>query len=111
MINFVCLCILQDFVRLPCQNQSSQTSNPSLVGAPTSVSGGFSEGYGSASGQLNSGLYPSVGSTGISAVADSIDLGPKDLDAGPAKQLRCCFILLSFLLWIFLIRLLIYIYT
>ncbi|KAK1364557.1 CCR4-NOT transcription complex subunit 1 [Heracleum sosnowskyi] len=78
--------VYEDFVRLPWQNQSSQTSNP-LVGPPTSVSVGFSEGYGSASGQLNSGLYLSVGNTGMGAVADSTDLGPKALDAGPAKQL------------------------
>ncbi|XP_074382310.1 uncharacterized protein LOC141724188 isoform X2 [Apium graveolens] len=79
--------VYEDFVRLPCQNQSSQTSNLSLGGTPASLSGGFSEGYGSASGQLNSCLYPSIGKTGINAAADSNDLGPKNVDAGPANQL------------------------
>lgn len=88
----VCHYILQDFVRLPWQNQSGQTSNPSLVGPSSTASVGFSEGYSSASS-----LYPTIGTTGMGAVADSSGLGPEDLDAGSAKQLKCCFNLLPLL--------------
>lgn len=63
-----------------------------VVGPSTSVSGGLSQGYGSASGQLNPAIYSSgLGNTGMGAVAHSFDLGPEELDSGPAKQLRCSF--------------------
>ncbi|XP_017218466.1 uncharacterized protein LOC108195949 isoform X2 [Daucus carota subsp. sativus] len=75
--------VYEDFVRLPWQNQSGQTSNPSLVGPSSTASVGFSEGYSSASS-----LYPTIGTTGMGAVADSSGLGPEDLDAGSAKQLN-----------------------
>lgn len=82
---------MQDFVRLPWQNQSTQTSNPSPVGPSTSVSSGLSQAYGLASAQLNSGPYSALGNTGMGAVAHSLDLGPEEMDAGPPKQLRYSF--------------------
>ncbi|KAL1818639.1 hypothetical protein ACET3Z_013508 [Daucus carota] len=79
--------VYEDFVRLPWQNQSSQTSNISPVGPSTSVSSALSQAYGSASGQLNSGPYSTLGNTGMGSVAHSLDLGSEELDAGPPKQL------------------------
>ncbi|KAK3001987.1 hypothetical protein RJ639_020386, partial [Escallonia herrerae] len=80
--------VYEDFVRLPWQNQPSQNSNSAPVG-PLSSSGGvggLSRGYGSASGQLNPGIYSSgVGGTGIGTVAHSLDLVTDEMDSSSVK--------------------------
>lgn len=92
---------MQDFVRLPWQNQSSQNSNAVAVGPSTTVSGGLSQGYGSASGALNPGIYSSgSGNTGMGAAAYSFDLAPKEFDSVSAKQLRCSLNLFTLYFWI-----------
>ncbi|KAM7472074.1 hypothetical protein LguiA_010257 [Lonicera macranthoides] len=79
--------VYEDFVRLPWQNQSGQNSNAGPVGpAASSGSGILSRGYGSASGQLNPSMYSSgVGSTGIGAVAQSLDFVPEETESNLAK--------------------------
>lgn len=79
--------VYEDFVRLPWQNQSNQNSNAVPLGpsAPQG-SGALHRGYGSASGQLNPGIFSSsLGNSGINAVAHSLD--PEDMEPGSVKLL------------------------
>ncbi|XP_071698546.1 uncharacterized protein [Rutidosis leptorrhynchoides] len=64
--------VYEDFVRLPWQNQSNQSSNvvPLGLSGPPGT-GSVHRGYSSASGQLNSGIFSS--NTGINTVAHSLD--------------------------------------
>ncbi|KAK3006153.1 hypothetical protein RJ639_016633, partial [Escallonia herrerae] len=79
--------VYEDFVRLPWQNQPSQNSNSAPVGpSSSSGGGGLSRGYGSASGQLNPGIYSSgVGGIGIGTVAHSLDLVTDEMDSSSVK--------------------------
>ncbi|XP_071726639.1 uncharacterized protein [Rutidosis leptorrhynchoides] len=67
--------VYEDFVRLPWQNQSNQSSNAVPVGpsAPPG-NGAIHRGYSSASGQLNSGVFSS--SLGHSTINDIEDMEP-----------------------------------
>ncbi|KAI3681521.1 hypothetical protein L6452_36320 [Arctium lappa] len=79
--------VYEDFVRLPWQNQSNQNSNAVPLGpsAPQG-SGALHRGYGSASGQLNPGIFSSsLGNSGINAVAHSLD--PEDMEPSSVKLL------------------------
>ncbi|XP_024992565.1 CCR4-NOT transcription complex subunit 1 isoform X2 [Cynara cardunculus var. scolymus] len=79
--------VYEDFVRLPWQNQSNQNSNAVPLGpsAPQG-SGALHRGYGSASGQLNPGIFSSsLGNSGINAVAHSLD--PEDIEPSSVKLL------------------------
>lgn len=100
MVVYIHFFFYQDFVRLPWQNQSGQNSNAGPVG-PTASSGSgiLSRGYGSASGQLNPSMYSSgLGSTGIGAVAQSLDFVPEETESNLAKLHRCFF---SLCFWAF----------
>ncbi|KAJ9558076.1 hypothetical protein OSB04_012690 [Centaurea solstitialis] len=79
--------VYEDFVRLPWQNQSNQNSNAVPLGpsAPQGT-GAVHRGYGSASGQLNPGIFSSnLGNSGINAVAHSLD--PEDMEPSSVKLL------------------------
>ncbi|KAL3516917.1 hypothetical protein ACH5RR_023819, partial [Cinchona calisaya] len=74
--------VYEDFVRLPWQNQSSQSSNAVPVGPSVpSMSGSASRGYEPTSGQINSGVYSSgaVGS-GMGSVPQPLDITSNELD-------------------------------
>ncbi|KAA8539793.1 hypothetical protein F0562_026485 [Nyssa sinensis] len=84
--------VYEDFVRFPWQNQFGQTSNAVAAGLPASSSGsvgpGVSRAYVSSTGQINPGLYSSgLGATGLSAVAQPIDLISEEMDPGSAQLL------------------------
>ncbi|XP_059651610.1 uncharacterized protein LOC132299153 [Cornus florida] len=72
--------VYEDFVRLPWQNQSSQSSSALPVG-PTSSSGNaaVSRSHGSSSGQLNSSS--GLGNTGLSTVAQPLDLVSEEMES------------------------------
>ncbi|KAK4372034.1 hypothetical protein RND71_007418 [Anisodus tanguticus] len=68
--------VYEDFVRLPWQNQSSQSSNAVLATPPTSSgSGGVTRAYMSGTGQVNPNLYSSgLVTAGISAVPQPLEI-------------------------------------
>ncbi|CAN4125895.1 unnamed protein product [Withania somnifera] len=68
--------VYEDFVRLPWQNQSSQSSNAVPSGPSTSSStGGISRAYMSGTGQMNPNLYSSgLVNAGISAVPQPLEI-------------------------------------
>lgn len=74
--------VLQDFVRLPWQNQSSQSSNAVPVGPPvSSTSVIVSRGYVPTSGQTNAGIYTSGAvSSGIGSVPQPLDITSDELE-------------------------------
>lgn len=76
ILNHFRLCRSQDFVRLPWQNQSSQSPNAVPAGPSTSSgSGGVSRAYMAGSGQMNPSLYSSgVVNAGISAVPQPLEI-------------------------------------
>lgn len=77
--------ILQDFVRLPLQNQNSQAAQS--TGSSVTASGtGLSNQFGLSSGQLNSG-YTSGLVTGLEGVSRSLD---DVVDPTTVPQLRFC---------------------
>ncbi|XAR63221.1 hypothetical protein NMG60_11023087 [Bertholletia excelsa] len=78
--------VYEDFVRLPWQSQSTHTSNAVPVGPlASSVSGGTPRTFSSASGQLNPVIYSSgLGNTGVSAVAQPLDLVPEEMESSSA---------------------------
>ncbi|XP_059434806.1 uncharacterized protein LOC132167794 isoform X1 [Corylus avellana] len=65
--------VYEDFVRLPWQNQSSQSSHAMPSGPASSGGTSLTGAYGSASGQLNPGYSSTSGSTGFEAVSRSQD--------------------------------------
>ncbi|KAL7203784.1 hypothetical protein ACSBR2_016943 [Camellia fascicularis] len=79
--------VYEDFVRLPWQNQSTNSSNALPVGpSVSSVSAGMSWTFNSASGQLNPGIFSSgIGNTGISAVAQPLDLVSEEMESSSAQ--------------------------
>ncbi|CAI9292306.1 unnamed protein product [Lactuca saligna] len=80
--------VYEDFVRLPWQNQSNQSSNTVPLGpsAPPGSGGSLHRGYGSASGNLNPGIFSSsLGNSGINAVAHSLD--SEDMEPSSVKLL------------------------
>ncbi|CAK9174200.1 unnamed protein product, partial [Ilex paraguariensis] len=78
--------VYEDFVRLPWQNLSNQSSNAVPVGASSSTTGGSSRAYGSASGQLNPGICSSgLGNEGLGDVAQPLDLVSEDLESTKAQ--------------------------
>ncbi|CAN4111809.1 unnamed protein product [Withania somnifera] len=68
--------VYEDFVRLPWQNQSSQSSNSVPAGPSTSSSsGGISRAYMSGTGQMNPNVYSSgLVNAGISAVPQPLEI-------------------------------------
>ncbi|XP_015889443.2 uncharacterized protein LOC107424219 isoform X1 [Ziziphus jujuba] len=77
--------VYEDFVRLPWQNQSSQSSHAVPAGASTSsASAGLASVYGSTSGQLNPGYSSGPGNTGFEAVSRPLD---DALESNSALQL------------------------
>ncbi|XP_027108902.2 uncharacterized protein [Coffea arabica] len=74
--------VYEDFVRLPWQNQSTQSSNALPVGPlVSSTSSSVSRGYMQASGQLNAGVYSSGAvSSGMGSVPQPLDVTSDDLD-------------------------------
>ncbi|KVH89220.1 CCR4-Not complex component, Not1, C-terminal [Cynara cardunculus var. scolymus] len=103
--------VYEDFVRLPWQNQSNQNSNAVPLGpsAPQG-SGALHRGYGSASGQLNPGIFSSsLGNSGINAVAHSLD--PEDIEPSSVKLLRCVGIWSSFMFPIYVIGQMVFLYS
>ncbi|PON57727.1 CCR4-NOT transcription complex subunit [Trema orientale] len=66
--------VYEDFVRLPLQNQSSQSSHAVPAGVSSSSSNtGLSGAYGSASTQLNPVYSPAPGSSGFESVSRPLD--------------------------------------
>ncbi|KAD3069237.1 hypothetical protein R6Q59_016720 [Mikania micrantha] len=66
--------VYEDFVRLPWQNQSSQNPNAVPLGpSAPSGSGALHRGYGSGSGSVSGQINPDIFSSGINAVAHSLD--------------------------------------
>ncbi|KAL4599949.1 hypothetical protein ACB092_11G164000 [Castanea dentata] len=61
--------VYEDFVRLPWQSQSTQSSHAMPSGPATAGGTGLPGAYGSASGQLNPGYSSGPGSTGFEAVS------------------------------------------
>ncbi|KAG2672226.1 hypothetical protein I3843_13G029000 [Carya illinoinensis] len=61
--------VYEDFVRLPWQNQSSQSSHAMPSGPASSGSTGLTNTYGSASGLLNLGSSAASGSTGFETLS------------------------------------------
>lgn len=70
-------------MRLPWQNQSSQSTSTLSVGLSTSpTSGGISRGYVSTSGQISSGIYSSIAvNSGLGSVTQSLDIASEDIDS------------------------------
>ncbi|XP_040995071.1 CCR4-NOT transcription complex subunit 1-like isoform X1 [Juglans microcarpa x Juglans regia] len=65
--------VYEDFVRLPWQNQSSQSSHAMSSGPASSSSTGLTGAYGPASGQLNLGYSSGTGGTGFEATSRAQD--------------------------------------
>ncbi|KAF3440045.1 hypothetical protein FNV43_RR18323 [Rhamnella rubrinervis] len=77
--------VYEDFVRLPWQNQSSQSSHAMPAGASaSSANAGLASAYGSTSGQLNPGYSPGPGNTGFEAVSRPLD---EAMESNSALQL------------------------
>ncbi|KAI3741197.1 hypothetical protein L1987_58865 [Smallanthus sonchifolius] len=78
--------VYEDFVRLPWQNQSNQTSSAVPLGpsAPPG-SGALHRGYGSGSGSVSGQMNPDIFSSGINAVAHSLDT--EDMEPSSVKLL------------------------
>ncbi|KAA8515904.1 hypothetical protein F0562_019083 [Nyssa sinensis] len=78
--------VYEDFVRLPWQNQSSQSSNSVSIGPSASSSSvSLSRAHGSASAQLNPGIYSSgLGNAGINVVAQPLDLVSEEMESTSA---------------------------
>ncbi|KAJ4954224.1 hypothetical protein NE237_031056 [Protea cynaroides] len=79
--------VYEDFVRFAWQNQSNQSSNAvptsPLASSGVSISSGLSRAYGSATGQLNQGVYSSgQGAQGFGTVAQPMDLMSEEMDPG-----------------------------
>lgn len=86
--------MMQDFVRIPWQNQSIQSSHVLPV-ATTASSGsaGLTSTYGSASGQLNTGYSPGPGSK-FEAVSRPLD---EVMESNSALHLRLVLIALYYM--------------
>lgn len=89
---FVSLCPTQDFVRLPLQNQSSQSSHAMAGSSLTSSSdAGLSGAYGLTAGQVNPGYTSGAGNAGFEAVSRPLDVASGAIESGSAALLRCYF--------------------
>ncbi|KAL2477889.1 transcription regulator [Forsythia ovata] len=79
--------VYEDFVRLPWQNRSSQSSIAVPAGPSTlSSSGGLSRQFASASGQINSDVYLSGPiNSGIGVVPQTMDQGSEEIDNSDAQ--------------------------
>lgn len=75
--------VYEDFVRLPWQNQSSQSASALPVGLSTSPTGsGISRGYVPTSGQISSGIYSSiVVNSGLGSVTQPLDITSEEIDS------------------------------
>lgn len=108
---------MQDFVRLPWQNQSNQNSNAVTLGPSAPPSGALHRGYGSGSvsGHMNSDIF----SSGIN-VAQSLDA--EDMEPTSVKLLRYdwstdlkvsllyTYVVLTFLIFIYVFTIIIFLF-
>ncbi|VFQ85948.1 unnamed protein product [Cuscuta campestris] len=74
--------VYEDFVRLPLQNQSGQSSNALPVGPSPSPSGSsLSRAYMAGSSQMNPAIYSTgLVNAGIASVPQPLDIGTEDID-------------------------------
>ncbi|KAK2650679.1 hypothetical protein Ddye_018168 [Dipteronia dyeriana] len=80
--------VYEDFVRLPLQNQSSQSSHAMASSSLTSSSDtGLSGAYGLAPGQVNPGYTSGAGNTGFEAVSRPLDVATGAIESGSAALL------------------------
>lgn len=93
MSSYIQFC-LQDFVRLPLQNQSGQSSSTLPVGpSPSPSSSGLSRAYLAGSGQMNPAIYSAgLVNAGITSVPQPLDIVSEEIDAG-SSQLHRWFLL------------------
>nr|GMC82829.1 CCR4-NOT transcription complex subunit 1 isoform X1 [Ipomoea batatas] len=77
----------RDFVRLPLQNQSGQSSNTLPVGpSPSPSSSGLSRAYVAGSGQMNPAIYSAgLVNAGISSVPQPLDIVSEEIDASSSQ--------------------------
>lgn len=82
----------QDFVRLPWQNQSSQSSHSILAGSSSSSGApGLASAFGSGSEQLNVGYSSTPGNLGLEAVSRSLDMASDAIESNSAAVPRYLF--------------------
>ncbi|KAL5862252.1 hypothetical protein ACOSQ3_003532 [Xanthoceras sorbifolium] len=80
--------VYEDFVRLPLQNQSSQSSHAMAAGSLTSSGdAGLSGAYGLAAGQVNPGYTSGAGNTGFETVSRPLDVASGAIESGSAALL------------------------
>lgn len=93
MSSYIQFC-LQDFVRLPLQNQSGQSSNTLPVGpSPSPSSSGLSRAYVAGSGQMNPAIYSAgLVNAGISSVPQPLDIVSEEIDASSSQLHRWFFL-------------------
>ncbi|XP_043805903.1 CCR4-NOT transcription complex subunit 1 isoform X2 [Manihot esculenta] len=77
--------VYEDFVRLPWQNQSSQSSHSILAGSSSSSGApGLASAFGSGSEQLNVGYSSTPGNLGLEAVSRSLDMASDAIESNSA---------------------------
>ncbi|XP_021677934.2 uncharacterized protein LOC110663040 isoform X2 [Hevea brasiliensis] len=80
--------VYEDFVRLPWQNQSSQSSHSIPIGSSSSLGvTGLASAFGSGSGQLNASYSSTPGNLGAEAVSRTLDLASDAIDSNSAVLL------------------------
>ncbi|XP_019161048.1 PREDICTED: CCR4-NOT transcription complex subunit 1 [Ipomoea nil] len=79
--------VYEDFVRLPLQNQSGQSSNTLPVGpSPSPSSSGLSRAYVAGSGQMNPAIYSAgLVNAGISSVPQPLDIVSEEIDTSSSQ--------------------------
>ncbi|CAH9118024.1 unnamed protein product [Cuscuta europaea] len=79
--------VYEDFVRLPLQNQSGQSSNALPVGpSPSPSSSAVSRAYMTGSAQMNAGIYSAgLVNAGIASMPQSLDIGTEDTDISSSQ--------------------------
>lgn len=78
----------QDFVQLPLQKQSTQTSHDLSAASSSSVDVGLSSSYGPSSGKSTSDLLYSAGNTRMDNVSRAMDIPVEGFESSPVSLLR-----------------------
>lgn len=79
----------QDFVQLPWQKQSTQTSHGLSAASSSSGDVGLSSSYGPASGRSASDFLSSAGNARMDNVSRALDISVEGFESSPVSILRC----------------------
>lgn len=79
----------QDFVQLPWQKQSTQTSHGLSAASSSSGDAGIGSGYGPVSGKLASDFLSSAGNARMDMVSRPSDISVEGFESSPVSLLRC----------------------